>query len=223
VREAIMNRTTTIALVVLAALAFSEASPTTAHAQRNEDFTKRSLTLGLRAGLYLPGLFSEMSLGPHLSFELGVLLPVADKRLALVLDASYASGGSDGTVDDPRIGESGGSWSWEMSSQQLFFSFGPLFRFMKPGETFVPYLGVFGRMYLLKTTVDGSGNGEPFGEHEETSTEFGFAAALGGELRAGPGAVLLELQLGYAPLGHRITGDVSTGALSVQLGYRLFL
>lgn len=219
-----MNRITKIArvaavLIVLGAV--GSAAP--AQAQEDRDFTDRNLTLGLKAGLYVPGLFTEMGLHGQFTFELGVLLPVADKRLAIVLDGNYAAPGSDGSHEDPRIGESGGTWSYDTTTQQLFLSLGPVFRFMPPGESFVPYVGLFGRYYMLKTTVNGDGNGEPFGENEETSGEFGFAAALGGELRLGPGAVLAEISLGYAPLGHRITGDVSTGALGIQLGYRLFL
>lgn len=218
-----MNRIVSMARVVLLAATVAVTLAAPAQAQEQQDFSDRSLTLGLKAGIYVPGLFTEMGLHGQFTFEIGYMLPFMNKQLAIVFDANYASPGADGSEEDPRIGEDGGTWSYDMSNQQLFLSLGPVFRITPPGSSFVPYVGLFGRYYMLKTTVNGDGEGQPFGENEETSGELGFAAALGGELRLGPGAALAELSLGYAPLGHRITGDVNAGALGFQLGYRLFL
>ncbi|MCC7542828.1 MAG: hypothetical protein IT379_41820, partial [Deltaproteobacteria bacterium] len=71
--------------------------------------------------------------------------------------------------------------------------------------------------------VEGTGGGQPFGQNTEQSTQAGAVFQLGGELRAGPGAALLEVSFGISDLPHTITGQTSTGALAVELGYRLFL
>jgi hypothetical protein len=83
-------------------------------------------------------------------------------------------------------------------------------------------------MYMLRTTVEGSGTptggtGAPFGESEETSTQFGGALLGGLEIRLGPGTFLAELGYGLSDLPHRITGETNTGALTFEIGYRLFL
>ncbi|MBM4362708.1 MAG: hypothetical protein FJ104_08505 [Deltaproteobacteria bacterium] len=53
--------------------------------------------------------------------------------------------------------------------------------------------------------------------------KFGFYGALGGELHVGPGAVLLEVQTGYAAVDGFVLRDTNVGALNAALGYRLFL
>ncbi len=188
-----------------------------------DDLSDRRVTIGIKAGLYVPGLVSEMGLNGVYTLEVGGMLPFADRRIGIIGDVSYAGPGSDGSMDDPRIGDMGGTWSYEATTHQLFVSVGPLIRFLPPGSTFVPYVGVYARYYMMKTVVNGDGNEETFGENEETSDSFGFGASLGGELRAGPGVALLDVSFGWAPLEHRITGDVSTGALGIQLGYRFML
>ncbi len=188
-----------------------------------QDFRHKTLTLGLRAGVLVPSVFNQLGVGPDLTFEVGLLLPVADKRLAIVADGSYASAGRSGGGTHPRIGDMGGPWTFHMTTQEALVSIGPVFRFLPPGSTFVPYVGAFGRLFMMKTTADGTGGGQAFGQNTEQSTEIGFAAALGGELRLGPGTALLELGFQWAKLDQRITGDVGATALSAQIGYRLFL
>ena len=72
----------------------------------------------------------------------------------------------------------------------------------------------------LETITVGSAGDKPFGENREQSARVGGLFALGGERKLGPGALLLEAAFGSSDLPHLITGDVSTGAISIQLGYR---
>jgi len=86
-----------------------------------------------------------------------------------------------------------------------------------------PYAALGGRAYLMRTTINGKAGSESFGENEETATNFGVFGALGAELHIGPGAILLELQTGYAKIDGFVLRDTSAGSLNVALGYRLFL
>ena len=60
-------------------------------------------------------------------------------------------------------------------------------------------------------------------EFSEQSTQMGFFVALGGEYTLGPGALFLDLDLGWSDLPHTVTGDVSTGNIAGTIGYRFFL
>lgn len=187
------------------------------------DFRDRWVALGLKVGLYVPSIVNDM--GPHVDVGLEgtLLLPFIERRLGVMLEVGWSPPGASGSGEDPRVGEMGGQWTYEMTTQELFFALGPVFRFLPPGSMIVPYLGFLGRLYLLETSVVGTGNGQPFGENTERSTQIGFVVLGGGELHLGPGALLLEISFGYSSLPHTITGDTSTGALAVELGYRLFL
>ncbi|MEN9579510.1 MAG: hypothetical protein RJA70_2519, partial [Pseudomonadota bacterium] len=64
---------------------------------------------------------------------------------------------------------------------------------------------------------------ETFGKNFETGGAGGFFGALGGELHLGPGAALLELQASSASIDQFMLRNTNAGALSVSLGYRIFL
>jgi hypothetical protein len=189
-----------------------------------DDFRDEWITLGLRAGVYVPTIINEMTPHADLTFEVGLLLPFLDRMLSVVADVSWAPPGRSQELTDPRIGEMGdGAYSYSMETHHLMVSGGLLFRFLPPGSTFVPYLSAVGRVYFLETNVEGEGEGEQLGRNTEQSTQGGFAVSVGGELRLGPGALLLDVSFGWSDLPHRITGGTNTGSLGAQLGYRLFL
>lgn len=192
-------------------------------AEQPDDFRNAWITLGVRAGVYLPNIVNSMDPHANLTFEVAVLLPFLDRMLGIMVDGSWTGPGSSRQLMDPRVGESGGTWSYSMQTHHGFLSAGLIFRFLPPGSLFVPYLTAVGRIYLLETGVDGEGEGEAFGGNTEKSLQGGFGVSLGGELRLGPGALLLDVSFGYSDLPHRITGATSTGALGIQVGYRLFL
>lgn len=206
-----------------ASTATEDGDSTTPEEETTDDFRDRWVALGLKVGLYVPSVVNDM--GPHVDFgiEGTLLLPFIARRLGVMLEIGWSPPGASGSGDDPRLGDAGGRWTYEMTTQELFFALGPVVRFLPPGSTVVPYLGVLGRLYLLETSVEGTGGGQALGENTEHSTQFGVVFLGGGELRLGPGAALLEVSFGFSNLPHTITGDTSTGALAVELGYRLFL
>jgi hypothetical protein len=105
----------------------------------------------------------------------------------------------------------------------LFVSLGPRFRVMERASPWNVTIAAGGRLFLLRTYSNGSRNGEEFAEFTEQSTQIGFFVALGGEYVLGPGAIFLDVDLGWSKLPHEITGDVSTGNITPTLGYRFFL
>ncbi|MDH5490627.1 MAG: hypothetical protein OEY14_01510 [Myxococcales bacterium] len=211
----------------LPALLLALASPAAAQSGSDRDFSDRTLTVGVGVGGYVPSLFTELR--PHALVELdvGFMLPFMQRKLAVVAQLAYAPPGNDGTGSDARLGETG-AYSFDITTHQLMVGLGPVFRLAPPGSSFVPYAGLLGRIYMLRTLSNGAADpGEPsqapFGENTEESLEFGAALLLGGELRLGPGSLSLELSFGYSTLPHQITGDVSTSSIGGALGYRLFL
>ncbi len=190
-----------------------------------DDFRSAWVSVGARAGLYVPGIVNRMD--PHVvvGLDVAVLLPFLERRFGVQLEVGWAPPGAGvPATADPRLGAPGSmsSWTASMTTDELFVGGGLIFRFLPPGDVFVPYLGVGGRVYFLRTVVWGVGAGEPFGENTEVSAQGGISATLGGELRLGPGALVIEAGFGWSDLPHTTTGATSTSAISAQLGYRFF-
>jgi hypothetical protein len=82
---------------------------------------------------------------------------------------------------------------------------------------------VSSRLVRTNPRVEANAGGESFGRNDETATQLGFFGALGGELFVGPGAALLELQLGHAGVDGFVLRDTNTSTFNAALGYRLFL
>jgi hypothetical protein len=172
------------------------------------------LILGLEVGGIFPQLFTSLGTHASVGIEVGYRLPFADRKLELMLASAYSPPGR--TFTD-------GVYEADVTLKELTVSLGARFRFLDVDGPFNVNAAVGPRMYLLESTSNGSANGEPFAEFVEQSTQFGFFVAVGGEYRLGPGALLLDLDIGYASLPHKITGDESTGNLTATLGYRFFL
>jgi hypothetical protein len=177
-----------------------------------------SFVVGGEIGAMFPQPFTE--LGTHLraGIELGYRLPFAEQRVEIMGDVGYAPPGNS---FDLKRAE--GTYEGRVRSQQLHFSLGPRIHVLPGTSKWNVTVAAGPRLFLLKSTSSGSRNGQEFMKYTETSTQFGFFVALGGEYLLGPGAVFLDLDLGWAKMPHRITGDVSTGNIAATLGYRFFL
>ncbi len=188
---------------------------------------QRPDTSGLVVGLKVGGGFSQPfgDLGSSFvgELELGYVLPVLDRALQVFVSGQYSAPETEGrtTEPDPRL-PGDGVMTYDVTQRQAIVTAGLLYRLPLATNLFRPYAALGGRLYLMETEVTGTGGGEPFGQNDETATEPGFYAALGGDLFVGPGALLLELQLGYSPLDGFIMRDTNTGALNLALGYRFF-
>lgn len=167
------------------------------------------------------GLIPVGKLGPHVSFRLGAgyLLPVLKSRLAAVVDVGYSQTTAEGTVDDPRLGESGASFSYTMKQRDLNLFVGPQYFILDPFRRLVPYAAVGLDLHFLRSVVEGEGNAAELGGNDETSTKAGFAVRGGVGYRLGPGIITGELTFAWAPIDHTITGDSHLGRLAILVGY----
>lgn len=181
------------------------------------------LTVAAKFGGGFSQAFSELGAAFVPELELGITLPFAERMLEVFVSGQWAAPTTDGTAGpDPRLpGDQ--LMTYEVTQQQVALTLGLRLRIPIPSELFRPHFALGARLYLMRTEVSGEGGGEAFGDNEETATEAGFFAAVGGELFVGPGALLLEVQLGYASLDGFVMRDTNVGALNVMLGYRLFL
>jgi hypothetical protein len=180
-----------------------------------------AFTVGAKLGVLLPQVSTELGAAVGGGLELAYTFPVWERRLGLYVEANYTQPGvSRSQVSDPRV--AGGSYSTDTTQKELTLGGGLILRVAPPCTVWNGYLMGGVRAYLLETDTNGSASGAPFGAHTEKSSQVGGFVAVGGERRLGPGALLLELGYGASSLPHTITGDVSTGALQIQVGYRLF-
>jgi len=176
-------------------------------------------------GVVVPQLFTDLGSWPIFGLECGYVLPFDVgpfiRPLIVALDVMYTAPGATGSGTDSNLGESGGAYDWELSEQMLVLELTAAWRFMPLGESLSAYGQIGPRLYLLESVLTASGAGGDFGEHRETDTNVGFVAAGGLDLQLGPGSAFAALELGYSGLDQKITGDSNTGALNIELGYRL--
>jgi hypothetical protein len=177
--------------------------------------SKDTAHLGLHAGLVLPQLGSELGTAGGGSLEVGYRIW---KGLTPFLAFGYSQPQVDGAADDPRLTAT--SYTTNVTQRELEITIGALWR--QPFGRAAVVAGAGARAYLLESVATGVAVGETFLENRETSTRVGGVGLLGGELRLGPGAAALTVEVGGSSLLHMITGDVATTALAVNLGYRFF-
>jgi hypothetical protein len=185
-------------------------------------------------GLKLGGLFSEpfgngdpyTKLGAWGFFgvEAGYILPYLRRSFGVLLDVGYSQPSASITVTDPRVDANGGMYTRELTQRQLMFGLTALYRATFINDRFAPYIGIGPRLWLLQTSINGSaGAMNPINESTEQSTRVGLSVPIGFDFQIGPGRIFGELQIFWAPIEHRTTGDSSVGALTLDAGYRLFL
>jgi hypothetical protein len=185
------------------------------------------LALGAKLGGGIGAPLSELGATPVFEVELGYFLPLGDpigRSLELFVSGQYAQPKLDGRTSeaDDRL-PADGIASYELTQQQLTLTLGALYHIPVGSDLLMPYGGLGGRMYLLNTKVTGEAGGEAFGENEETQTDFGLLVVAGLDVFAGPGALLAELQLGWAGVDGYVLRDTNVGALQLVLGYRFVL
>ncbi len=181
----------------------------------------QNLVLGAKLGGGFSQPFGDLGSSFVTELELGYLLSPLNRSFELFLAGQYAAPKAEGKgITDPRLPAPA---SYTIKQQQAIITLGVVYRLPLAIDFIRPYAALGGRAYLTRTTVNGKTGAESFGENEETATNFGIFGALGAELHIGPGAVLLELQTGYARIDGFVLRDTSAGSLNVALGYRLFL
>jgi opacity protein-like surface antigen len=189
--------------------------------------SRGAFLIGIKAGGLFAEPFTDGRLGAWGFFdvEVGFNLPFFNKAFAILLDGGYTQPEANGTTTDPRIDANMGTYTWNLVQREVLLGLTVMGRLTTIGNgKIVPYLGVGPRLWLLQTSVKGeAGTGNMITETLEQSTKVGFHVPLGVDYLLGPGRLFLEAQLFWAPIDHRSTGDSSVGAISAELGYRLFI
>ena len=76
---------------------------------------------------------------------------------------------------------------------------------------------------MTKAELAASVGDESIPTQRETQQRLGVLGLIGADIFVGPGALLAELQIGYAALDGVLLRDTNLGSLSLALGYRLIL
>ena len=207
-------RTLIASFTIAAAGATAAAQPTastTATAPAADD--GHAVLLAAKVG----GIVPLDGLSPFVSFgvELGYVLPPMNHHLAIVIDADYTQPTKTGVEMDPRV--AGGTYTWKLTEQELAVM--PALEYRMRIGSLTPYVGIGPRVLFARSTVKDNG-GTTISPTKEQSTRVGVGVPIGAELAAGPGGLLAELLVQYGTLNHVATGDATTGALSLSLGYR---
>jgi hypothetical protein len=172
-------------------------------------------------GAKLGGIVPLDGLSPFVQggLEIGRVLPGWQRRLAIFLAVDYTQPTTSHEEQDPRV--MGGTYSWKLTEQELGVMAGVMFRVSGLGKL-VPYGGIGPRLLLARSSVRDDG-GPMISKTTERSTKLGVGIPLGVELVLGPGRAVGELLFQYGTLDHVATGDASSGALTLGVGYRLLL
>lgn len=221
---------TMVALVALVGLSMAIV-PGKAHAQevekRDHPASSKSFVLGPQIGVVAPQLFSGLGSWPIFGLEAGYILPFnvgsMERPLQLSLVGHFTRPGTEGSAREVNLGEEGSNYDWELDERMLQIELAGAWRFRSPGSFLSPYATVGPRVYMLESVMTASGNGASFGEHRETRTHVGFIAGGGLDLAVGPGSIFGTLLFSWSDLNKRVTGDTSTGAITLDVGYRLYL
>jgi len=173
--------------------------------------------IGVQFGPGIP--LSTLGVAPAPRLELGIELPVWERRLRLFAAGSFMRPIAMGEGKNAYV-SGNGNWSYTLRQQEWTVAVGPMLRLPGAGA-FVPEFALAPDLYLLQSTVDGEAGGAPFDESTEQYTRLGVYAAAGGAVRLGPGELTLNLSLSTSGLNGVVTGTASTMALTPWVGYRL--
>ena len=210
-----------------------EATPEAVEPERDSDNAQNPLASRANIGFVLGGKvggglgkpWSDFGATPLFELELGYMLPLGNpigRSIELFVTGQFSQPGIDGKASkaDTRL-PGDGILHYEITQQELALSLGALYRFDLHSKMLMPYGGLGGRMYLLKSKVKASAGGESYGDNDETQTKFGLVLLGGVDIFVGPGALLAELSFGWAPLDGYVLRNTNLGALSLAVGYRL--
>jgi hypothetical protein len=184
---------------------------------------RETITAGLKAGVGISNLHSDLGVGPEFEIEGGYTLPWLQHRLRALLQVGYERTGASKDVDDARVGDPG--YGFDLTEDKLTVMPAIFGQLWSPGaRRWNPYAALGPRIFMLRTKVDAKSDGDPgaaFGDSTEKNTEIGFGVQIGVEYDLWKGALLGELQTVWSKLDHRTTGDTNTGSLGINVGYRL--
>lgn len=108
------------------------------------------IILGLKAGGIFPQVLSPLSSTYTLALEVGWLLPILNRQLALVVEGAYSAPTRSLSVDDPRLPS--GSYQYSVTEQTFGIYAGPKYFFLPLRGTFIPWVSVGIRASSLRAS-----------------------------------------------------------------------
>jgi hypothetical protein len=190
---------------------------------RLTDRANIGLVLGGKVGGNIGKPVSEFGASYVLEIEIGYMLPFAHKGLEIFVSGQYTQPKTDGVEGEPDPRLPGESFRYEIEQNVLTATLGALYRIHVGTDAITPYGGLGARLYMLRTRVSGDADGQDFGKNTEDQTDIGLLIMGGVDIALGPGALLAELQFGYAGVDGFILRDTNVGALQLVVGYRAML
>jgi hypothetical protein len=215
----------------LAALAAIGAllSSATAEAQTAaiEAHATPGIVLGAKLGGNTGAPLNDFDLSYSLELELGYLLPLPGPighAFEVFAGAGYTAPSLSGqtAVSDARL-PGDGIAHFSIQQRVLLANVGVLFRAPLETQWVAPYVAVGYRGFFIDSGLQGSAAGRPFGENHEQGYDHGLFGSIGLDVFLGPGAMLAELQLAYAPHDTLVLRDTNLGGLQFFLGYRVMI
>ncbi|MBU1899343.1 hypothetical protein KKB55_16500, partial [Myxococcota bacterium] len=174
------------------------------------------LVLGFSGGVDLSQPFNTYGTSPSVELELGWTPPALEQRLTLMLMGEWLIPTRETEINDPRFDA---PVKEETRLHTLRLTAGALYRYHLThsatwGQTAFT-VGGGARAWLYEIEQEAKAGDAAFGLRRETGTAWGGVAFGGLEWFRGPGAVVLEGALGWAP-----SGDM--GTLNFSFGWRHF-
>ena len=153
--------------------------------------------------------------------QIGYILPFLRRSFGVLVDVAYSVPKTAGNQADPRVA-SGAAYDWHITHQQLSITPHVTYRMPWFGRV-TPFVGVGPRIYLDKSTVEGSAGSSTISPTKEQSTKVGFGIPVGVDVALGPGALIAEVLFEWGRIDHTATGSASSAGSSFQLGYHFML
>jgi len=173
--------------------------------------------VGLQFGPAIP--LSPLGVAPAPRLEIGVELPVWERRIRIFAAGSFARPVATGEGKDQRLPGNGG-WTYELRQQEWTLAIGPTLRLPGVAGPFIPEFSLAPEIYLLQSKIEGAAGKNDFGLSEEQYTRIGVYIAAGGAFELGPGELTVNISMATSGLNGVVTGKASTAALTPMVGYR---
>lgn len=182
----------------------------------------RPWEISLKAGGHFPQIANRLGSTFDVIAKVGYGVAL-QRRLQLFADFAYSQPSHTSSDTDPRLVGAGGEYSSKLTVRDFTTTFGAGYFFRLPYPRMMSYAGAGLQLHFLWSGVSGSTPCAYFGDQTESSTRIGGVAMVGAGYQLGPGVILGELRFGFTPVSQKVTGSGNIAALSLLVGYGLFL
>lgn len=204
-------------------LALLLASPVTAFAAEGVHATSDAPTASSGSILFAPkvGFFkttTPLTGALYAAAEVGVVTPLLDRKLAIVLEGDWHLPKVSNVVSDTQltVDSNTAPGNYTLIERELSVLLTAVYRAEGALGPVTPYGGVGPGWYYHRATITSFGS-----TYVEQESTFGFQALVGLEMALGPGAAFLEAHYHFTNIDFLSTGKVNVGGfLAASIGYR---